>query len=63
MRYKNNVLNKLDQVDATVLRVEFGVNRRVNQDEILNVIEQLKDQLTLVREMISVEPDDLERQF
>jgi hypothetical protein len=63
MRYKNNVLDKLVQVDAMVAKVEFGVNRNFSQNEILSNIDQLKEQLDNVKSMISIEPDDLERQF
>jgi hypothetical protein len=63
MRYKNNVLDKLIQVDATVAKIEFGVNRNFSQNEILSNIDQLKEQLENVKSMINIEPDDLERQF
>jgi hypothetical protein len=63
MRYKLNVLNKLDQIDSTLLKVQFDVNRGVGQNETLKHIEELKEQLEVVRGMIGVEPDDLEKQF
>ena len=43
MRYKNNVLQILDNVDATVLKVQFGINRGGTQDQILNTIDELKN--------------------
>jgi len=63
MRYKNNVLNKLDQIDSTLLKIQFDVNRGVGQDETLGHVDELKEQLEVVRGMIGVEPDDLENQF
>ena len=63
MRYKNNVLDKLVQTEAIINRVQLQVNRNVEQDQILESIDQLKAQIEIVREIISVEPDDLEQQF
>jgi hypothetical protein len=39
------------------------VNRNVDQDQILESIDQLKAQIESVREIVSIEPDDLEQQF
>jgi len=63
MRYKTNVLDKLVQTEAIINRVQLQVNRNVEQDQILESIDQLKAQIETVREIISVEPDDLEQQF
>ena len=63
MRYKNNVLDKLQATDTAVNRILLQVNRNVSQDEILDSIESLKESLESIREIISVEPDDFEQQF
>jgi hypothetical protein len=63
MRYKDNALNKLTQLEAIAGKIQLQVNRRVDQDSILETIEQLKEQIETVREIISVEPDDFEQQF
>jgi division protein CdvB (Snf7/Vps24/ESCRT-III family) len=63
MRYKDNALNKLTQLEAIVGKIQLQVNRGVAQDSILETIEQLKEQVETVREIISVEPDDFEQQF
>jgi division protein CdvB (Snf7/Vps24/ESCRT-III family) len=63
MRYKDNTLNKLTQLEAIVNKIQLQVNRGVAQDSILETIEQLKEQVETVREIISVEPDDFEQQF
>jgi hypothetical protein len=63
MRYKNNVLDKLVQTEAIINRVQLQVNRNVDQDQILESIDQLKAQIESVREIVSIEPDDLEQQF
>jgi hypothetical protein len=63
MRYKDNALNKLTQLEAIAGKIQLQVNRGVAQDSILETIEQLKEQIETIREIISVEPDDFEQQF
>jgi hypothetical protein len=63
MRYKNNVLQKLDNIDSTILKVQFGINRGNSQNQIIETVEELKEQLEDLRGMIGVEPDDFEQQF
>jgi hypothetical protein len=63
MRYKNNVLQQLDNIDATISKVQFGINRGGTQNQILETIEILKERLSDLRGIISVEPDDFENQF
>jgi hypothetical protein len=63
MRYKNNVLDKLQATDTAVNRIKIQVNRNVSQDEILESIDSLKETLEQIREIISVEPDEFDQQF
>jgi DNA-binding transcriptional regulator YiaG len=63
MKYKNNVLDKLNQTDALVNRITVQVNRNINKDEILNTLSILKEQIESTREMISIEADDFAQQF
>jgi hypothetical protein len=63
MRYKDNVLNKLGQIDTIASRLQIQVNRGGTQDQVLESIEMLKESIDAVREIISVESDDLEQQF
>jgi division protein CdvB (Snf7/Vps24/ESCRT-III family) len=63
MRYKDNVLDKLVQTDTVINRLNLQVNRNMGQDNILETIEQLKESLEKVREIIAIEPDDFEQQF
>ena len=63
MRYKNNVLDKLVQLETAVNRVHIQVNRGGTQDDVNQSIETLKEQIEQIREMISIEPDDFENQF
>lgn len=63
MRYKNNVLDKLTQLEASVNKVQFQVNRGVDQDTILESINEVKEQIEKTREMVSLEGDDFAQQF
>ena len=63
MRYKNHVMQKLEQAEALLSRIQLQVNRGMSQDSILESVEALKGQLENVKDTISVEPDDFEQQF
>ena len=63
MRYKNNVLDKLVQLESAVNQVHIQVNRGGTQDSVNESIETLKEQIEQIREMVSIEPDDFENQF
>ena len=63
MKYKNNVLDKLTQIESTVTKLQFQVNRGIEQDMILESIEDLKEQIEKTREMVSLEQDDFAQQF
>jgi hypothetical protein len=63
MKYKNNVLDKLTQLEASVNKVQFQVNRGIDQDTILESISEVKEQIEKTREMISLEGDDFAQQF
>ena len=63
MKYKNNVLDKLVQLESAVNKVHIQVNRGGTQDNVNESIEILKEQIEQIREMVSIEPDDFENQF
>jgi peptidoglycan hydrolase CwlO-like protein len=63
MKYKNNVAEKLVQLEATVNRIQFQVNRNADQDATLESISDLKEQIEKIQEMISLEQDDFAQQF
>lgn len=63
MRFKNNVLDKLNQTDALVNRLAVQVNRNMSQNEILETLTVLKEQIEQTREMISIEHDEFAQQF
>jgi hypothetical protein len=63
MRYKNNILDKLSQIDIITNRINIQVNRGGTQDQVLESIELLKEAVEATREMISIEADDFDQQF
>jgi flagellar biosynthesis chaperone FliJ len=63
MKYKNNVAEKLNQLDATANRIQFQVNRNADQDLTLESISNLKEQIEKLQEIISLEQDDFAQQF
>ena len=63
MRYKNNVLEKLGQIDTIANRLNIQVNRGGTQDQVLESIEMLKEAIERTREMVSIEGDDFDQQF
>jgi hypothetical protein len=63
MRYKNIVLDKLAQLDVSVNKIKFELNRGFEQEIINDSLDSLKEQVEKIRETISIEPDDFEQQF
>lgn len=63
MRYKNNVLDRLSQIDTIANRLNIQVNRGGTQDQVIESIELLKEVIEAAREMVSIEADDFEQQF
>jgi UV DNA damage repair endonuclease len=63
MRYKNNILDKLVQLESAVNKVHIQVNRGGTQDSVNESIEILKEQVEQIREMVSLEADNFEQQF
>jgi len=63
MRYKDNVLDKLNQIDIIANRINVQVNRGGTQDQVIESIEMLKEAIENTRSIISVESDDFDQQF
>ena len=63
MKFKNNVLEKLNQLDAVVNKVKFQVNRGMDQDQVLESLDQVKEQIEKINEIVSLEQDDFAQQF
>ena len=63
MRYKNNILDKLDQAEIAVNKIKFQLNRGIDQDQIGETIDSLKEQIEKLKEIVSLESDNFEQQF
>ncbi len=63
MKYKNNILDKLVQLESAVNKVHIQVNRGGTQDSVNESIEILKEQVEQIREMVSLEADNFDQQF
>ena len=63
MRYKNNILDKLDQAEVAVNKIKFQLNRGIDQDQIGETIDSLKEQIEKLKEIVSLESDNFEQQF
>lgn len=63
MRYKNNILDKLNQADTLVNRLAVQINRNIDREDVLETLTTLKEQIESTREMVSIEHDDFEQQF
>jgi len=63
MRYKNNILDKLDQAEVAVNKIQFQLNRGIDQNQIGETIDSLKEQIEKLKEIVSLESDNFEQQF
>jgi hypothetical protein len=57
------VLDRLTQTEIAINRITLEVNRNMSRDQILESVDKAKESIENIREMISIEPDDLENQF
>ena len=63
MRYKNNALDKLVQLDISTNKIKFELNRGIDQETVNESLDNLREQIEKLREIISLESDDFEQQF
>jgi hypothetical protein len=63
MRYKQNMMGKLEQAEALVSRLNIQLSRGASQEQVFETLEVLKEQLDSAKEMVSIESDDFEQQF
>lgn len=61
MRYKQMVLNKLEQLDILTNRVTLDINHNNTKDNILESLTLIKEQIGDITSDISSENDDLDR--
>ena len=63
MRYKEQAMTKVGQLENMVRTLDFLVSRAQPQDEILQYISEMKEQIEDLRSMISIEHNDFEPYF
>lgn len=63
MRYKTQVLNKLEQSEAIALRLQIQLNRNSSFEEINTTLTNLKESLQEIHSVLSLEDDEFEKQF
>ncbi len=63
MRFKNQVIDGLTQAQNIGQKLQFQVNRGMSQEEVSNTVEQLKEQLEKIKELVSTEADDFDFSF
>ena len=60
MRYKEQALNKIGQLENMMRTLDFLVSRAQPQDEVLQYISEVKEKVEDLRSMISIEHNDFE---
>lgn len=58
MKYKQNVREKFDGIDAIVARLQFQVGRNVSRQELEVTLESLKEKLDETKHIIELEVED-----
>lgn len=62
MRYKTLVLQKMDNVDGLMKRLDIALSKG-DGNKVKESMEQLFDRLNELRNMMDNEPDEFEKQF
>ena len=60
MRYKEQAMNKVSQLENMMRTLDFLVSRGESQDEILRYIEEVKEKVEDLRSILSIEHNDFE---
>ena len=63
MRFKNQVIDGLVQAQNIGHKLQVQVNRGMSQEELIETVEQLKDHLEKIKELVGVESDDFDFNF
>jgi chromosome segregation ATPase len=58
MRYKDQALDKINQLTNIARTLDFQVSRLESQDSILQTIQDLKEKIEEVQSLISIEHDE-----
>lgn len=60
MRYKEQAMNKIAQLENMVRTLDFLVSRAQPQNEIIQYISEVKDKVEDLRSIVSIEHSDFE---
>ncbi len=60
MRYKEQAMNKVSQLENMMRTLDFLVSRGESQDSILRYIEEVKEKVEDLRSILSIEHNDFE---
>jgi hypothetical protein len=58
MRYKDQALNKVNQLNNIARTLDFQVSRLESQDSILQTINDLREKIDELQSIISIEHDE-----
>jgi chromosome segregation ATPase len=58
MRYKDQTLDRINQLTNIARTLDFQVSRLESQDSILQTIQDLKEKIEEVQSLISIEHDE-----
>jgi chromosome segregation ATPase len=58
MRYKDQALDRINQLTNIARTLDFQVSRLESQDSILQTIQDLKEKIEEVQSLISIEHDE-----
>jgi chromosome segregation ATPase len=58
MRYKDQTLDKINQLTNIARTLDFQVSRLESQDSILQTIQDLKEKIEEIQSLISIEHDE-----
>jgi chromosome segregation ATPase len=58
MRYKDQALDRINQLSNITRTLDFQVSRLESQDSILQTIQDLKEKIEEVQSLISIEHDE-----
>ena len=62
MRFKNNVIDRLAQVESTLKKIQIQLNRGASGNDISETVDDIVAQVESVRELIFTENDDFDQQ-
>lgn len=63
MRFKNNVIDRLNQLKATLIKMRTQLNRGENRMTVEETMENMDSQIDNVIDLVSTENDDFANQF